>query len=174
MGKPSLRLRLMQASDLELVLSWRNHIDIRRYMYTQHEISLEEHTNWFNKVSKDSNYNLLIFEIYNEPLGFVNIHQIAQGGIADWGFYTSPIAPKGTGSKLGEQALDYAFNTLKLHKICGQALDFNLASRKFHKRLGFKEEGILKQHHFDGQKYYDVICFGLLASEYRLITNNEK
>ena len=164
----------MQTSDLELVLKWRNHLDIRRYMYTQHKISLAEHTNWFNKVSKDSSYNLLIFEVNREPLGFVNIHQIAQGGIADWGFYTSPVAPKGTGFKLGEQALDYAFNTLKLHKICGQALDFNVASRKFHKRLGFKEEGILEQHHFDGQKYYDVICFGLLASEYRLITNNEK
>ncbi|MGP5645272.1 UDP-4-amino-4,6-dideoxy-N-acetyl-beta-L-altrosamine N-acetyltransferase [Psychrobacter celer] len=173
MDKSQLKLRLMQESDLELVLSWRNHIDVRRYMYTQHEISLTEHTNWFNKVSKDSNYNLLIFEVDNKPLGFVNIHQIAQGGIADWGFYTSPDAPKGTGSKLGEQALDYAFNTLQLHKLCGQALDFNEASRKFHKRLGFKKEGVLEQHHCAGQKYYDVICFGLLASEYHLITNNE-
>ncbi|MGP5192296.1 UDP-4-amino-4,6-dideoxy-N-acetyl-beta-L-altrosamine N-acetyltransferase [Psychrobacter celer] len=173
MDKSQLKLRLMQESDLELVLSWRNHIDVRRYMYTQHEISLTEHTNWFNKVSKDSNYNLLIFEVDNKPLGFVNIHQIAQGGIADWGFYTSPDAPKGTGYKLGEQALDYAFNTLQIHKLCGQALDFNEASRKFHKRLGFKKEGALEQHHFDGQKYYDVMCFGLLASEYHLITNNE-
>jgi len=174
MNNPLLKLRPMQTSDLELVLNWRNHLDIRQYMYTQHEISLAEHTNWFNKVSKDNSYNLLIFEVDSEPLGFVNIHQIAQGGIADWGFYTSPVARKGTGFKLGEQALDYAFNTLKLHKICGQALDFNLASRKFHKRLGFKEEGILEQQHFDGQKYYDVICFGFLASEYHLITNNEK
>ncbi len=163
----------MHTADLELVLSWRNYIDIRRYMYTQHEISLTEHTNWFNKVSKDNNYNLLIFEIDSKPLGFVNIHQIAQGGIADWGFYTSPDAPKGTGSKLGEHALDYAFNTLQLHKLCGQALDFNEASRKFHKRLGFKEEGVLEQHHFDGQKYHNVISFGLLAHDYRLIINNE-
>lgn len=174
MNKPVLKLRPMKTSDLGLVLSWRNHIDIRQYMYTQHEISLEEHTNWFNKVSKDSNYNLLIFEAYSEPLGFVNIHQITQGGIADWGFYTSPNAPKGTGSKLGDQALKYAFNTLELHKLCGQALGFNKASRKFHKRLGFKEEGTLKQHYFDGQKYHDVICFGLLASEYHLIIDNEK
>ena len=173
MDKPQLKLRPMQESDLELVLSWRNHIDVRQYMYTQHEISLTEHTNWFNKVSKDDNYNLLIFEIDSKALGFVNIHQIAQGGIADWGFYTSPDAPKGTGSKLGDQALDYAFNTLQFHKLCGQALDFNEASRKFHERLGFKKEGVLEQHHFDGQKYYDVICFGLLASEYHLITNNE-
>lgn len=173
MDKPQLNLRPMQESDLELVLNWRNHIDVRQYMYTQHEISLTEHTNWFNKVSKNNNYNLLIFEVNNEPLGFVNIHQIAQGGLADWGFYTSPDAPKGIGSKLGKQALDYAFNTLQLHKLCGQALDFNETSRKFHKRLGFKKEGVLEQHHFDGQKYYDVICFGLLASEYHLITNNE-
>ena len=143
-------------------------------MYTQHVITAEEHQSWINKITIDDSYHPLILEYNNEPLGFVNIHQIAQDGIADRRFYTSPNTPKGTGYKLCEQALDYAFNILQLHKICGQALDFNLASRNFHKRLGFKEEGILEQHHFDVQKYYDVICFGLLSSAYHLITNNEK
>lgn len=169
MMKNKFILRDIKLSDYPSLMQWRNDPRIRRYMYTQHIITAEEHHNWINKITTDDRYHPLILECNKELLGFVNIHQIAQGGIADWGFYTSPDAPKGTGSKLGEQALDYAFNTLQLHKLCSQALDFNEASRKFHKRLGFKEEGILEQHHFDGQKYHDVICFGLLASEYHLI-----
>lgn len=167
------KLRKITTSDYPSLMQWRNDPRIRNYMYTKHVITSAEHQIWINKITTDDSYHPLILEYNKKPLGFVNIHQIAQGGIADWGFYTSPDAPKGTGSKLGKQALDYAFNTLQLHKLCGQALDFNEASRKFHKRLGFKKEGVLEQHHFDGQKYYDVICFGLLASEYHLITNNE-
>ena len=160
------RVRPMLDTDLELVLGWRNHPDVCRYMYSQHEITLAEHSHWFERVSQDNSYHLLIFEIDDKPLGFINIHQIAEGGIADWGFYAAPGAPKGTGKQLGQAALHYAFITTGLHKVCGQALSYNESSIRFHQRLGFQEEGRQREQHFDGQHYYDVVCFGLLASEW--------
>lgn len=158
-------VRPMKEGDLEQVLTWRNHPEVRRYMYTQHEISLEEHTRWFGRVSQDPERHLLVFEIDTTPLGFINIHQIATGGIADWGFYAAPDAPKGTGHALGQAALRYAFDAVGLHKLCGQALAFNERSIRFHLNLGFQREGVLRQQHFDGRRYHDVVCFGLLASE---------
>lgn len=160
------RLRPMETRDLQQVLGWRNHPEIRRYMYTQHPISLEEHSRWFEKKSADPAYHLLVFEADSTPLGFINIHQIALGGIAEWGFYAAPDAPKGTGRQLGQAALHYAFARCGLHKLCGQALAFNASSIKFHRNLGFTQEGILRQQHFDGQRYHDVVCFGLLANEW--------
>ncbi|NHW00823.1 UDP-4-amino-4,6-dideoxy-N-acetyl-beta-L-altrosamine N-acetyltransferase [Stutzerimonas degradans] len=157
----------MTHQDLAQVLAWRNHEDVRRYMYTQHEISLEEHTRWFERASQDSSRHLLVFESNSVPLGFINIHQTAPGGIADWGFYAAPDAPKGTGRQLGHAALQYAFLTARLHKVCGQALAYNQRSIKFHQNLGFQQEGILREHHFDGQQYHDVMCFGLLAREWQ-------
>ena len=160
------RVRSMKESDLERVLSWRNHPEIRRYMYTQHEISLEEHARWFTQESQDPDRHLLLFEIDTTPLGFINIQQISSGGIADWGFYVAPGAPKGTGHALGQATLQYAFAMAGLQKLCSQALAFNERSIRFHLRLGFQREGALRQHHFDGQQYHDVVCFGLLASEW--------
>ena len=157
----------MSAADLEKVLAWRNHPDVRRYMYTQHEISLEEHTRWFERASQDVSRHLLIFENETTPLGFINIHQMAAGGIADWGFYAAPDAPRGTGRQLGQAALQYSFLTAGLHKLCAQALSYNERSIRFHVNLGFQQEGILRQQHFDGQNYHDVVCFGLLASEWQ-------
>lgn len=159
-------VRRMTQADLERVLNWRNHPEVRRYMYTQHEITLDEHTKWFESASVDSTRHLLIFEKDKEPLGFINISEVKSGGIADWGFYLSPQAPKGTGQELGNTALDYGFKSASLHKICGQALSYNQRSIAFHLRLGFKQEGILRHQHFDGQNYHDVACFGLLASEW--------
>lgn len=161
------RVRPMTHEDLEQVLAWRNHEEVRRYMYTQHEISLVEHTRWFERASQDSSRHLLVFESNAVPLGFINLHQIVPGGVADWGFYAAPDAPKGTGRQLGQAAIQYAFTQAGLHKLCGQALAYNERSIKFHLNQGFQQEGVLRDQHFDGQSYHDVVCFGLLAPEWQ-------
>lgn len=159
-------LRDLDITDLERVLSWRNHPDIRRYMYNEHLITLEEHISWFESATQDDNRHLLIFEVSGKPSGFVNIN-IIKPGIAHWGFYLAPDSKKGTGSQLGKAALDYAFYSLELNKVCGEALSFNVKSIKFHRRLGFLQEGIMRQQHYDGQNYCDIHCFGILSSEWR-------
>lgn len=161
------RLRPMVSADLEQVLEWRNHESVRKYMYTQHQIGLQEHTQWFERASQSPERHLLIYEKEEVALGFINVHVIAGGGIADWGFYAAPDAPKGTGRDLGAATLRYVFEQLGLHKLCGQALGFNHRSIKFHQSLGFHQEGVLREQHFDGQAYHDVVCFGLFAREWQ-------
>lgn len=161
------QLRPMCAADLNQVLAWRNHPEVRRYMYTQHEIQLEEHKRWYERASKDVSRHLLIYEDQGIALGFIQFHTIALGGIADWGFYIAPDAPKGSGYRLGCTALEYAFKTAKYKKICAQALGFNERSIRFHLKLGFLQEGVLRNQHFDGQNYHDVVCFGILLSEWQ-------
>lgn len=166
--KPFFSIRVMTADDLDNVLAWRNHPDVRRYMYTQHEITLSEHRGWFERSSLDPSKHLLVFEADGTAVGFVNITELAAPGIADWGFYMAPDAVKGTGQHLGRAALNYAFQTLRLHKVCGQALGFNDRSIKFHRNLGFRHEGTLRDQHYDGENYHSIICFGLLSPEWQL------
>lgn len=156
----------MVHADLERVLAWRNHPDVRRYMYTQREITPDEHRRWFERAFADPKKHLLVFEMNHEPLGFVKFSEAGDAGVADWGFYAAPDAPKGSGRQLGHAALDHAFSQLKLHKICGQALAYNERSIQFHQSLGFQQEGILRDQHFDGERYHHVICFGLLCDEW--------
>ena len=163
----------MERSDLEMVLAWRNHPNVRRFMYTQHQISLEEHARWFERASSDAKRYLLIFEHKGIAQGFISLHEIAGGGIAEWGFYASPDAPKGIGRELGTGALNYAFSRLGFHKVCGQALAFNERSIQFHRGLGFRQEGVLREQHFDGERYHAVIYFGLLDTEWRTIRDRD-
>lgn len=159
-------LRPMTREDLLRVLAWRNHPDIRSVMLNRHEISLAEHRAWFERASCDPTKRLLIFDEGGNALGFVSFTGIRGGGIADWGFYTAPDAAKGTGRRLGISALNLGFGEIGLHKICGQALAFNEASIRFHRMLGFRQEGILREQHFDGRHFRDLICFGLLRQEW--------
>lgn len=160
-------IRVMTADDLHLVLTWRNHPDIRRYMYAQHEIPLSEHQRWFEQASQNPHKHLLIYTVEESPMGFIQLSQLNSTPVADWGFYAAPDAPKGSGRRLGRAALKHAFEHLGLHKICGQALAYNVPSIRLHLALGFQQEGLLRDQHYDGQTYHDVLCFGLLTSEWQ-------
>lgn len=157
-----------------MLLTWRNHPDVRRFMFSQNKILPEEHRNWFEKVSADLLTSLLIVEESQQPLGFVQFSTIPDDHLADWGFFARPEAPRGTGRKIGEAALNFAFSELKLHKVCGQAIDGNSASIRMHLRLGFQQEGFLREQRFLEGSYQSVICFGLLAQEWHArLTNKE-
>ena len=161
------KIRVVTPDDLLLILEWRNHPQIRQFMFTQHEISLDEHQNWFMKASQDLTRRLLIVEEAQQPIGYVQFSNAVRGGVADWGFYVNPDAPKGTGCKLGVAALSHGFNALNLHKVCGQVIGSNLASIVFHKRLGFCQEGVLREQQCIDGVYHTVFCFGLLADEWQ-------
>ena len=161
------QLRLMTSGDLARVLQWRNHPEVRRFMYTSHVITPEEHASWFERNSGAPGVWLLIYEVGGVPMGFVNISSTRCPQVADWGFYLAPDSAPGTGRALGMTTLNYAFEELGLHKLCGQALGFNERSIRFHERLGFIREGVLREQHCDGEHYQDVVCFGLLAAEWK-------
>lgn len=168
---PEALIRGMAESDLEIVLSWRNHPDVRRYMYTTHEITLTEHRAWFKSVDENPDVDLLIYEEEGLPKGFVNLSRTRSRPVADWGFYVAPGSEKGVGRRLGHSALSFAFSALSLHKVCGQALDFNDRSVRFHLSLGFTQEGRLRDQHYDGKEYRDVVCFGLLENEWEALVS---
>jgi UDP-4-amino-4,6-dideoxy-N-acetyl-beta-L-altrosamine N-acetyltransferase len=165
----SCSIRSLTEKDLPMVLAWRNHPSVRQFMLTQHEISLAEHRDWFVRCGLDTRRRLLIVTEDNQALGYVQFSGVVEGGIAEWGFYSRPDAPKGSGKKIGLMALEYAFGELKLHKVCGQALETNRASIAFHRRLGFQQEGLLRdQKQIEGQ-YCSLYCFGLFADEWARI-----
>ena len=161
------QIRKVTEEDLPMVLAWRNHAEVRRYMFTQHEITLDEHRNWFAKASLDPSRCLLIVEEARQAIGYVQFSKIEDGGIADWGFYARPDAPKGTGRKLGTMALNHAFGRLKLHKVCGQAIASNHASIAFHQRLGFALEGVMRDQQRINGLYHSLHCFGLLSTDWQ-------
>ena len=163
------KIRAMAYSDLAMVRAWRNHTDIRRYMFNTQKITEAEHSEWFKKGKDDPFRQLLIAEDRSGPFGYVQFGGVQVGGVADWGFYICPDAPKGSGAKLGRSAIHFAFTTLELHKICGQVVQSNVASLAFHRKMGFCEEGTLREQQIIDNVYHTIICFGLLKAEWEAI-----
>lgn len=161
------RLRAATDDDQIIVRTWRNVPAVREKMYTFHEISEEEHQRWWERTKTDSNNQYFIYEYCNVPMGVVSFNNIdKQNGNASWAFYASPDAERGTGSRMEFLALDHAFFGLKLRKLSCEVLDFNTSVIKLHKKFGFVEEGIFRQHYQRDGQFYDIHRLGILAREW--------
>lgn len=160
-------LRPLNKDDLPDILEWRNHPDIRRYMFSQHKISEWEHLNWYEVYSMDETKDALIFEVNEVATGFMQFNSDRLNNCADWGFYMAPTAARGFGVAMGRLGLEYAFVQLGLNKLSGQAIAFNNSSIKFHLSLGFTQEGLRREQYRSDEKYYDVAMFGLLKADWQ-------
>jgi len=162
-------IREVHDKDLSYLLEWRNHPDVRKFMLTQHVITLDEHLSWFQRRAQDDSCKQMVVENYDEPIGFVQYDRVTVGGIIDWSFHVKPGSPKGTGRGLGGAALNYAFRQLCVHKVCGQVLGNNMASIGFHEKMGFIKEGQLREQVKLNGKYYDICFYGLLDRDWERI-----
>jgi UDP-4-amino-4,6-dideoxy-N-acetyl-beta-L-altrosamine N-acetyltransferase len=157
-------LRKMREADLVMVRDWRNREDVRKFMYTQHEISMKEHQNWWNNMSKRTDNVQLIFEYKGQACAVVSFSELSQNNKnASWAFYLGDSAKRGIGSLVEFEALEYAFNILNLHKLKCEVLALNDTVIKMHKKYGFKEEG-----YFIDEYLYDFDFIDI----YRLATFN--
>lgn len=139
-------LRELTRMDLPMVLTWRNNLEVRKYMYTQHEISLSEHTNWFESLDSN-NTKYYICEIDNIPIGVVNFTNLKNSNRqAMWGFYSGDLSRRGVGKTMETVALNHAFTKLNLEKLNCEVLSNNMSVVNFHRKFGFSVEGIFKDH----------------------------
>lgn len=189
------QVRQATQADTQMIWQWRNHIDVRQWMFGQDEIALADHEKWYGKQLDRANVHLLIFEVAGEPMGLVNVTQMTvdkyqtlqlanthatkpnssnpnssspNEKTASWGFYLSPNSPKGQGLgwALGVLAIAKIFNSTDIGKITAQVLAYNTASLALHRKLGFSETGVLKQHFGVGEKVYDVVEFELKSQDF--------
>jgi UDP-4-amino-4,6-dideoxy-N-acetyl-beta-L-altrosamine N-acetyltransferase len=169
-------LRELEKKDLKTVLEWRNAQRIRQNMFNDRVISFEEHKEWYHKASQDPTVCNLIFSVDNIATGFIGFSQIDQkNGTCFWGFYIgNENAPKGIGYPMGYLGIEYAMNQLKMRKINGEVLSYNIPSIKFHERLGFEREGLFNKHYWKNGNYQDVIRYALFNKKWALVKGEVK
>ena len=166
-----ITVRNMTEVDLAVVLEWRNDPRVRNFLFDPDLIKSDGHAAWFDKAHQDLGRHLQLVCQGSDPFGFVQFTVNRFNKVADWGFYVDPKGPIGLVAMLGPVALDYGFNTLGLHRVCGQVLEENTRSMAFHSKLGFTKEGVLRSDHFTDKGYQDVVLFDLMRTEWARSTH---
>ncbi|WP_017413817.1 GNAT family N-acetyltransferase [Clostridium tunisiense] len=73
---------------------------------------------------------------------------------------------KGYGTSAMKILLQYGFMERRLNKCSATVLESNEGSIKLHKKLGYDQEGLLKESIYMNGSYHNEICFGLTKKMY--------
>ncbi len=164
-----IALRPMRREDRDQVRHWRNLPAVAQYMYTDREISADEHTAWFERVLDDPTCSYWIITCDGADVGLACITGIDRNhSRCSWAFYiaSSDLRGRGVGSVVEYSVLSHVFDTLGLEKLCCEVLDLNAPVIEMHKRFGFSEEGRLRRHIRKGDQWHDVIALAMLREEW--------
>lgn len=74
---------------------------------------------------------------------------------------------KGYGTHMLLAVLQFAFEELQLHKVTLGVFDFNLAAIACYEKVGFQQEGFLRDASKHGNEYWNLIEMGILENEWR-------
>jgi len=167
-----VELREIKTKDKDKLREWRNMPEISKYMYSDNHITAEEHEKWFNRIISDKTTKYWIIVCDNEDVGLVNLYDIDnRNSRCYWAFYISSpnVRGKGVGSFVEYSVLHHVFDELGLNKLCCEVLGFNEPVVRMHKKFGFKEEGLFREHIIKNDKHYRVYCLAILQSEWNEI-----
>jgi UDP-4-amino-4,6-dideoxy-N-acetyl-beta-L-altrosamine N-acetyltransferase len=165
-----LDLRRASRDVTDTIRAIRNEPEVRRNMYTDHEITPDEHSRWLAGLNEEGS-DRRFFAVYrgHEVVGGVGVSAVnGKHRRAEWAFYlTSRMQGHGTGAALEYRFLTFFFEEYPtIHKLNCEVIEFNAAVVKLHKRFGFVEEGV-RRHHVarDGQTY-GAVLLGITRDEW--------
>ncbi|MPS32460.1 MULTISPECIES: UDP-4-amino-4,6-dideoxy-N-acetyl-beta-L-altrosamine N-acetyltransferase [unclassified Salinivibrio] len=162
-------------ADSDTLWHWRNRPAVRQFMYTQHEISHDEHQAWFSHMLANTHrYFYIVYKRVDDqsekPLGVVNL-DLDSGNrtSATWAFYAAPDAPRGSGALMEFGALSLAFETLGVTQLNCEVLSHNQGVVRLHQRFGFRETPQSRQRTFSlpEGKTVEIVCLSLSADEWQ-------
>ena len=126
---------------------------------------------WINThAPKYASGDLAVFAIIlrsdNTLVGAVGITISQPSNRADLGYWIGvPYWNQGYCTEASKCLIDFAFNTMNLHRVTAYHLARNPASGRVMQKLGMIQEGLLRDHTYRWGKHEDLIAYGLLSSD---------
>lgn len=111
---------------------------------------------------------LVIETLDGEVAGMTSTHEIdQQAGRFSYGIALGEeFKRRGLASEAVTMLLGFMFGERRYHKCESSVVAFNEASLALHRKLGFREEGRLRDHLFLSGRYHDTVLFGMTVDEY--------
>lgn len=132
-----LNFTQLDYDDKVMVLEWRNHESIRKWMFNQEEIELDNHLKYIDTLTTKKDKVYFLVKVKHEPIGVIDFTNI-ETNQADIGLYAKPNL-RGMGNKLMESIIDYGFNTLKVKTLRAEVFEENKSAIKLYKKFAFQE-----------------------------------
>jgi hypothetical protein len=169
-------LTAVEREDLMALRNWRNNPDFRKHFREYRELNMAMQERWFEqKVLNDP--TTLMFSIRrlsdNEFLGccgfvYVNwVHRHADLSLYI-GWKDAYIDDEGYAEDACRALLRYGFGELALNKVWTEIYEFDDKKKQLYDRLGFHQDGLLRQNYFYDGRWWDSRILSLLTGEFKM------
>jgi len=158
-----MKVKLILFSEKHLPASrrWLNNKEFcRLFGRVYRPLSIKSQKDWYFKLKKDKTQLIFAIEVDDIYIGNIGLKNIDyQNKKAEYYIFigSKNYRGKGVGKISSRKFFAYLKKNLKIHKIYLQVDQTNIAARKLYDKLGFKEEGILKDELLRGGKYRTII-----------------
>ncbi len=163
-----MKIRPLEKDDLKNVHKINNELNIMAYWFEEPYESLTELESLYERHIHDETERRFVIEKDNRFAGIVElveldyIHRNCEIQVI--------VNEEFQGDSLGESAMekiiDYAFYILNMHKVYLYVDVDNKKAIHIYNKLGFKEEGCLRQQFYAKGKYKDSLFMGILKEEW--------
>ena len=163
-------LRPMTEEDAELIVTWRNKPELKRFFISQSDFTMEGHLKWFRSMKESGRacQMMIIDKKDDRPLGSVDIKDIDHvHHKGEYGIFIGDEAARGRGigTEAAKLMIRYGFEQLGLHRIYLRALAGNGQAIRSYEKAGFRQEGYLKDDVCINGKYVDVVWMAIVNKE---------
>ncbi len=169
-----LRLRAVTRADLPLFVEWFNDPQVTAYLRHGWPLAPEDEEAWFERLGHlPREERPLVIEV-RRPEGW---QPIGNGGLRriHWRNRSAEVAiaigekdfwDQGYGTEALSVLLHAAFDTLNLHRVWLHVQAENQRAIAAYRKLGFVEEGRLRQAEYRQGRYVDLLVMSILRPEW--------
>lgn len=166
-----LRLRPIRLDDVDAILSWVNDPEITANFATMGHITREQEIAYLERTLASDSDRLYAIETHDGVyLGNAGLHRIywpARNGRLGVVIGTKAAQGRGLGQEAIRLLVALGFLELGLHKIWAVHYVANARMRHILGKLGFEEEGILRDEYFHEGAFHDMVRHALLEPAFR-------
>jgi RimJ/RimL family protein N-acetyltransferase len=175
----------IEYENIEQMRQWRNDASMRRFFREFKDISKDKQEAWYKERGNNTNPAHIYFQIMGMPsvgedmnpecadiskrtlIGACGLHYIDWHlRSAEFGIFLGTSRGGGKGKEALMLMCDYGFKELNLHKIWCEVYDNNV-SVNLYRKIGFKDEGILRDNYFHEGKYGNSFVLSVLENEWK-------
>ena len=168
-----IRLRAFSKDDLPRIRDLINDWEVRRNLFggIPFPNRLEDEEKWYNSFNPiDSAHYSFAIERKEDDLlmGSCGIaerdlkNRVTTLGI----FLGKEFTEKGYGTEALRILVDFCFNEVNSNKVKLCVYEFNKRAQRCYHKVGFQQEGTLRQEIFREGRYWDVYLMGILREEW--------
>ena len=158
-------LKLIEKEDLPLLVEWKNSDYAEFYEYPLSDLKQEI---WFEKYTYRGEF-LFTINTPHHKIGMIGLSNIDyRNSHAEFGRLTieKQYRDKGYGKEALKLLLEYAFKHLNLHSVYLDTFQV-MKVLSLYEAVGFKREGLKREHIYKNGKYRDVVCMRILKGDFK-------